>query len=599
VPRFAETEQLVTVGLIQAGLGLAVGALLASLFRLTRKRYLGYWSLAWIVLAVRSLTGSAGLVLDVNEVVGRGLSALSVFVSYLQAPALALAAWSLEREGPPPATPRALAIGTGVVAAALVGFAVVLPLTMPGRIALAVVPSYALVVAANGWFAWSFARNHPGARAASGRVVVVCSLLYAVHLLVVGLGWAGIDLYPDAVTPAVVGLLLPMGITSGIVMAVMREATESARRLQESEATNRALLEAIPDTLFVLDRAGVFREYLPAKEFAPLVPPERFLGRRAAEVLPPDLAATHEANVTRALDTGETVPYEYSLTGPDGTGHYEARLSPSGPDRVIAIVRDVTRRRRAEAEREALIEELVTKNVELGAKNDELERFTYTVSHDLKSPLVTILGFLGYAERAVAAGDPGAAARDFERIRAAATKMQALLADLLELSRIGRVAAPRREVPFEGLVREALALVDGRIAATGAEVRVGDGLPTVFGDPGRLREVIQNLVENALASVSGRPQPLVVVGMRGPDEAGRVVLFVRDNGKGVDPGHHERIFGLFEKLDPAGEGTGVGLTIARRIVEAHGGRIWVESEGRGRGATFCFTLPERADAGPA
>jgi len=90
-----------------------------------------------------------------------------------------------------------------------------------------------------------------------------------------------------------------------------------------------------------------------------------------------------------------------------------------------------------------------------------------------------------------------------------------------------------------------------------------------------------------------------VVGMRGPDEAGRVVLFVRDNGKGVDPGHHERIFGLFEKLDPAGEGTGVGLTIARRIVEAHGGRIWVESEGRGRGATFCFTLPERADAGPA
>jgi signal transduction histidine kinase len=91
----------------------------------------------------------------------------------------------------------------------------------------------------------------------------------------------------------------------------------------------------------------------------------------------------------------------------------------------------------------------------------------------------------------------------------------------------------------------------------------------------------------------------VEIGSRGRDDAGRVVLFVRDNGKGVPSPHQERIFGLFEKLEPASEGTGIGLTIARRVVEVHGGRIWVESEGSGRGATFCFTLPGRADASPA
>jgi two-component system, LuxR family, sensor kinase FixL len=589
VPRFAETGHLILVGIIQAGLGLVVGALLASLYRLTHRRYLQYWALAWLVLSARSVSGSIGLLFDVSQVAGRAFSLLSVFVGYLQAPALGLAASSLETDEPTPATRRVLVGGTLACATVLVGLAGLLPLPLADRIVLAVVPSYALVVAANAWFTWSFAKYSPRARTRAGRIVVGFSLLYTAHLLVVGMGWAGVDLYPDAAIPAVVGLLLPMGITSGIVLSVVQDVTGSERRLRESEAAQKALLQAIPDALFVVDRDGVFREFLPPKGFEPLVPPEQFLGRQASEFLPPELAREHKRHVALALETGETQVYEYSLPVADGVGHYEARLTPSAADRVIAIIRDVTWRKRAEADREALI-------AELEAKNTELERFTYTVSHDLRSPLVTIFGFLGFAEKALGKGDPEGTRRDLERVRSAATRMEHLLRDLLELSRTGRVAAPPQEVSVEDLAREVVGLLDGPIRKRGVEVRIEDGLPTVCGDPVRLREVLQNLVENATTFTASRPCPLVTIGSRGRDETGHAVLFVRDNGIGVEPAHHERVFRLFEKLDPHGEGTGVGLAIARRIVEGHGGRIWVESEGRGRGATFCFTLPERAEA---
>jgi signal transduction histidine kinase len=235
--------------------------------------------------------------------------------------------------------------------------------------------------------------------------------------------------------------------------------------------------------------------------------------------------------------------------------------------------------------------------LDLEAKNAELERFTYTVSHDLRSPLITILGFLGFVERAVAAGETGRAAADLERIRAAATLMERLLRELLEVSRIGRVTAPARAVRLEALAHEVVASAQGTIAAAGVELRVEPGLPAVHGDPVRLRQALQNLVDNAVKFTAGRPDARVTIAPGGVDEAGRLLLFVRDNGIGIDPRHHERVFGLFERLDNAREGTGVGLAIVKRVVELHGGRVWVDST-PGQGATFWLALPG-APAGPA
>ena len=254
-----------------------------------------------------------------------------------------------------------------------------------------------------------------------------------------------------------------------------------------------------------------------------------------------------------------------------------------GRPAVQTVLRDVTEAEHVAAERERFVKLLE-------AKNDELERFTYTVSHDLKSPLFTIKGFIGLLREDVREGNTARVVDDLGRIDSAADLMQHLLDDLLELSRIGRLANPSEDVDLNVVAREAVELVAGRIAERGVEVVVAPDMPTVVGDRVRLREVFQNLLDNAIKFMGDQPEPRVEIGIR-PDGA---TCFVRDNGIGIAPEHQEHIFELFMRLDKNTEGTGIGLPLVRRIVEVHDGRVWVESEGRGRGAMFCFTLGERA-----
>ncbi len=227
---------------------------------------------------------------------------------------------------------------------------------------------------------------------------------------------------------------------------------------------------------------------------------------------------------------------------------------------------------------------------QLKARNADLEQFTRSVSHDLKSPLVTVRGFLTHLENDAAAGDRERMAQDIRRIRTAAERMHRLVEDLLELSSVGVKTNPAREVDFGKLFRHAADLVAGQIAERQVDVDIAPDLPRVFGDKERLLAVAQNLLENAVKYMGGQEAPYVEVGTRRDGEES--VFFVRDNGMGIEAEHHERIFGLFERLTKDKDGTGLGLALVKRIVEVHGGRIWVESEGLGRGSTFCFTLPQ-------
>jgi signal transduction histidine kinase len=233
-------------------------------------------------------------------------------------------------------------------------------------------------------------------------------------------------------------------------------------------------------------------------------------------------------------------------------------------------------------ERERLI-------AELEGRNAELERFTYTVSHDLRSPLVTVRGFVDLLEKDVAGRQVERVTADLARIRSATSTMETLLRELLELSRVGRVMNPPERVALDALAGKAVALLHERLRAAKVRVDVWPGLPVVHGDRNRLLEVFLNLVENAVKFRSGQGEPVIEIGSR-PGPEGPVV-YVRDNGVGIDPRYHDRVFALFERLDPRVEGTGVGLALVKRIVEVHGGRVWVESEGAGKGSAFCFTLP--------
>ena len=262
---------------------------------------------------------------------------------------------------------------------------------------------------------------------------------------------------------------------------------------------------------------------------------------------------------------------------------------------IPAIERELgdaaTRRlqREAQEERKALV-------ARLEAINAEIEHFTYIAFHDLRAPLVTIKGFTGALKHDLETEQRNQVQRDIQRIEAAADQMDEILSDLLKFARIGRVRRPSEDVDVHQLVQEVLQPLDGLIRAKNITVKIAPVLPRVYGDRVRLHEVFENLIENAARYMDRQEHPIIEIGARLQD--GQTIIFVRDNGQGIEPRYHTRIFNLFEKLDPSMEGTGIGLALTKRIIEVHGGRIWVESEGLGHGATFCFVLPGKNQGEP-
>jgi signal transduction histidine kinase len=259
-----------------------------------------------------------------------------------------------------------------------------------------------------------------------------------------------------------------------------------------------------------------------------------------------------------------------------------SRLAPA----IDREVRDAEIRRAHRAGK-AKREELTA---DLESISAELERFLYIAFHELRSPLVTIKGFLGKLAEDIHIKGPDQISDDIHRISGAVDKLNELLSDLLKLSQIERVRNPWQEVDLLKLTLELVQLQAARIDSKHVRVSVSPHMPSVYGDADRLREALENLIENAARHMGGQQNPLIEIGVGDAD--GQQAIFVKDNGMGIDPRYHDRIFNLFEKLDPISEGSGVGLAIVKRIVEIHGGRIWVESEGVGKGSTFYFTLSD-------
>lgn len=286
---------------------------------------------------------------------------------------------------------------------------------------------------------------------------------------------------------------------------------------------------------------------------------------------------------------GEISPViEYQIISKTGVYHWVSQrnvlvFDQSGkPVALEGMVTDITEQKRAIEDRERLIRELEKKNA-------DLERFTYTISHELKTPLITIKGFLGYIEEEAAKGDISQMHQDILRIISATETMQRLLNDLIELSQVGQFSSIQEEIKTVELVKKAAEMFAEQIIEGKINLTISENMPDVKGFYHELLELFHNLIENAIKFMGSQPRPEIRIGSDTLN--GETFFFVSDNGIGIDPRYRERIFGLFNKLSPLTEGTGFGLTLVKRIIDLHGGWIRVESQGSGQGTTFYFRLP--------
>ena len=321
-------------------------------------------------------------------------------------------------------------------------------------------------------------------------------------------------------------------------------------------------------------------------------PAAEALGATLDRFIPERFRAAHQAHIEEFGKTGVTtraMGHQRPLAALRSDGHefpVEATISQvtvAGQKLFTAIVRDITERKRAE-------EALARQAEDLARSNVELERFAYVASHDLQEPMRTVRSFAQLLQRRCAAQLTGEALEYLQFITDGVGRMQTLINDLLAYSRVSSQGGAFAPADCNNILRMVLENLHVMIQTRHADVTV-DPLPVVTGDATQLGQVFQNLIVNAIKFQGDRPPRVHVSATERPPEW---VFSVNDNGIGIAPEYFDRIFIIFQRLHTIEEygGTGIGLAICKKIVERHGGRIWIESK-VGQGSTFYFSIPKR------
>jgi len=383
-------------------------------------------------------------------------------------------------------------------------------------------------------------------------------------------------------------------VTHVLDITERKKAEEEARRLQSELAEREAHLRLVFETMpigwaeheMIFDAEGkpadyVFRMVNAAFERMTGIPPEKLLGRRVTEVVPnvrahkPDLVELYGEVVA----TGREHRYEFFFA-PLGRW-FDVLAFRHRPGHFVTVFEDVTERKHTE-------EKLQQTLAELERSNGELEQFAYVASHDLQEPLRMVGGFVELLRERYEGRLDKDADEFFGYAMDGARRMKILINDLLAYSRLGTRGRPFAAFDAERSLDDALANLRTAIEEAGADVE-RDPMPRLHGDESQVIQVLQNLVGNAVKFRTAKPPHVRISAER---DGAFWRLSVADDGPGIDPRYFERIFVIFQRLHGAGEypGTGIGLAVCKKVVERHGGRIWVESE-PGRGSNFHFTLP--------
>ena len=251
----------------------------------------------------------------------------------------------------------------------------------------------------------------------------------------------------------------------------------------------------------------------------------------------------------------------------------------------LISLHDITERRQAQQAQERLSQQLQ-------AKVSELEAFSYGIAHDLRSPLVSIEGFSRLLREDIQNQKMESVQEDIRLLESGVRKMQDFLNSTLEYSRSGHQIKLAKNVSFGKIVKEVITEFTEQMSSIGATVSVAETFPRVYVDRMRIKQVLTNLIQNSI-KYRDKTVPLKIEIGYYPSE-NEVVFFVRDNGSGIDASEAEKVFALFYRGTADGEGSGIGLAIVKKIIEAHGGRIWVQQGQSGKGTTMCFTLPQQS-----
>jgi len=393
----------------------------------------------------------------------------------------------------------------------------------------------------------------------------------------------------------IIGYLL-IGTDNTARHEIEEERKKLDQRLRDQQFYTRSLIESNIDALMTTDPRGIITDVNKQTEALTGCTRDELIGAPFKSCFTD--AARAEAGIKRVLAEGKVTHYELTARARDGRETVVSYNATTFHDRdrrlqgVFASARDMTELKRFEhtvQQNEVQRERDAEHAKALAVVNQELEAFSYSVSHDLRAPLRHIHGYVEMLQEATRGQLSEKASHYLSTITEASVEMGQLIDDLLSFSRVGRAEISKIQVRLADLVPDVIRGLE--MATTGRAIVWNiESLPSVTGDPALVKQVLTNLIDNAVKYTRGREPATIQIGSAG-EEDGRIVLFVRDNGVGFDMQYAHKLFGVFQRLHRAEdfEGTGIGLATIRRIVARHGGRVWAEGA-LNAGATFYFTL---------